>query len=109
MLPYFSASGHNLYAKSAHLYLSTMHKLPETHNQLYKHFMDGYHVVRRSDRYWAGLSTDLVIEQTLMRSLKSVGGLTRGSGMTDMQRAIWILSRPATSEVNEAMQMFCGT
>ena len=42
----------------------------------------GYHVVLRSDAFWAGLSTDLVIEQELMRSVKSVGGLTRGRGMT---------------------------
>lgn len=41
------------------------------------------HVVRKSDRYWASLSTDLVIEQVLMRSLKNTGGLTRGSGLTE--------------------------
>ena len=40
--------------------------------------MEGYHVVRRSDAYWAGLSTDLVIEQELMRSVKTTGGLTHG-------------------------------
>ena len=33
-------------------------------------------MVRRSDRLWAGLSTDLVIEQVLMRSMKTSGGLT---------------------------------
>jgi hypothetical protein len=109
MLPYFTAAGHNLYAKSVYLYLADMQKLPTTNPELYEYFMKGYHVIRRSDRYWAGLSTDLVIEQVLMRSLKSVGGLTRGRGLTDAQRAIWILSRPATSEVNEAMQAFCGT
>jgi len=110
MFPYFNtASGHNLYAKSAYLYLTNMQKLPETHPELYDYFMKGDHVIRKSDRYWAGLSTDLVIEQMLMRSLKSVGGLTRGRGMNDVQRAIWILSRPATSAINESMQMFCGT
>ena len=29
--------------------------------------------------------------------------------MTDVQRVIWILSRPATSDINEYMQMFFGT
>ena len=33
-------------------------------------------------RTWAGLSTDLMIEQVMMRSLKASGGITRGRGMT---------------------------
>ena len=52
--------------------------------------------MRRSDRLWAGLSPDLVIEQVLMRSIKTVGGLTRGRGMNDLQHAIWLLSTPVT-------------
>ena len=36
-------------------------------------------VVRRTDKYWEGLGFDMVIEQTLMRTLKSNGGLTRGN------------------------------
>ena len=51
-------------------------------------FQAGYHVVRRSDRYWGALSTDLVIEQVLMRSVKRQGGLTRGRGMNDIQRRV---------------------
>lgn len=35
--------------------------------------MSGLHVIRRSDRYWAGLSADLVIEQEFMRAMKSSG------------------------------------
>ncbi len=49
---------------------------------VYRKFINGFHVIRRSDKFWSGLSSDLVIEQTLMRSLKSTGGLTRGSGMS---------------------------
>ena len=60
-------------------------------------------VIRRSDCYWAGLSSDLVIEQVLMRSMKTNGGLTRGRGMTEQQRLI-SLSMPACGEVNRAMQ-----
>ena len=40
--------------------------------------------------------------------MKSAGGLTRGRGMTEIQRVVWVLSRPATSSVNEAMQTFSG-
>jgi hypothetical protein len=87
MLNLFAATGHNNYAKCARLYLQMMQRLPESHPWLYEKFMKGgNHALRRSDRYWAGLSTDLVIEQVMMRSLKSRGGLTHGRGITDTVR-----------------------
>ena len=64
--------------------------------------------VRRSDRLWAGLSVDLAIEQVLMRSMKTSGGLTRGRGMTEQKRLTWLLSMPACAEVNLAMQELTG-
>jgi 5'-3' exonuclease len=109
MLPYFAAAGHNLYAKSVYLYLSQMQDLDKTHPEVYNHFMKGNHVLRRTDRYWSGLSTDLIIEQVLMRSVKSTGGLTRGRGMGEAQRAQWLLSMPALAEYNQAMQTFTDT
>ncbi|KAK6176032.1 hypothetical protein SNE40_014396 [Patella caerulea] len=42
-----------------------------------------------------------------MRSLKSTGGLTRGSGISEHQRAIWTMSSPVSSTYNYAMQQFC--
>ena len=41
-----------------------------------------------------------------MRSLKSIGGLTHGSGITKEMRNLWTLSAPVTSEYNSAMQDF---
>ena len=108
MLPYFAASGHNLYLKSGYVYLQEMASLSEKSPDVYTAFCNGNHVVRRSDRFWGGLSSDLVIEQVLMRSVKSVGGLTRGRGMTESQRAQWLLSMPACVEINNAMQEFTG-
>ena len=58
----FAASGHNNYAKSARLYLQLMSDLPNTHEWLYDQLTSGFHAVRRTDRYWTGLSTDLVID-----------------------------------------------
>ena len=80
MLPYLAASGHNMYATSVYIYLQNMAEFQQQHLHVYANFLRGYHVVRRSDRFWAGLSLDLVIEQMLMRSVKSTGGLTRGRG-----------------------------
>ena len=57
----------------------------------------------RSDRFWAGLSSDLVTEQTLMHSVTTTGGPTRGRGITEIQRLVWLLSMPFT-EVNSSMQ-----
>ena len=71
MLPYFAASGHNLYAKSEYIYYQMMTKLEDTNPTIHDLFMKGHHVSRRSDRFWAGLSSDLVIEQVLMRSVKT--------------------------------------
>ena len=108
MLPYMAASGHSLYTKSLHLYLKDMQQLHETHPDVHSSFLRGFHVVRRSDRLWGGLSTDLAIEQCLMRSLKTTGGPTRGHGMAEDHRTTWLLSMPACAELNSAMQEFSG-
>ena len=72
--------------------------------QVFQALEGGYHVMRRSDRFWAGLSSDLMIEQVLMRSLKSSGGLTRGRGFGDVQRTSWLLAIPACGEVSASMK-----
>jgi len=72
MLP-VTAAGHNLYTKSLYIYLQRLAQLSIQHPEVHHQFQNGYHVVRRSDRYWAGLSTDLLIEQVLMRSVKTTG------------------------------------
>ena len=81
-----------------------MQNLQETHPEVYRHFEEAYHVIRRSDRYWAGFSADMIIELVLMRSLKTTCGLTRGGGMTESQRLVWLHSIPACSQVHYAMQ-----
>lgn len=106
MLPFLAACGHNLYTKSVYIYLQNMMDLKTEKPDIYQHFVNSLHVVRRSDRFWAGLSTDLVIEQVFMRSLKSTGGMTRGRGMSEAQRSLWVLSSPSCAEMNDAMQQY---
>ena len=43
-----------------------------------------------------------------MRSIKTRGGLTRERGMTEQQTTVWLLSTPACSQVNHAMQQVSG-
>ena len=108
MMPYLAASGHNLDTKCILVYLQQMHKLHETHPEVSRHFDQGFHVVRRSDRFCVELSPDLVIEQVLMRSMKASGGLTRGRGMTETQRLVWLMAHPVCAEVNNAIQQPIG-
>ena len=75
MLNLFAATGHINYAKSARLHVE--------YPWVYRNFaVHGYHTVRRSDRYWSGLWTDLITDQVMMRSLKASSGITRGRGIT---------------------------
>ena len=50
----------------------------------------------------------MMIEQVLMRSMKTSGGITRGRGMTEQQWLTSLLSMPACSETNRAMQELTG-
>ena len=67
----FSATTHFQYVKSVRLCLQLMDELPIDFPWLYNLFQQGYYTIRKSDRFWAGLWTDLVIEQSLMRTAKS--------------------------------------
>ena len=84
-LPLFASAGHYNYLKSTYHYIQTMANLEKTNPVLYSKFKAGYLVVRRSDKFWSVLGCDLMIEQTLMRSLKTSGGLTRGSEHTSAE------------------------
>ena len=107
-LPIFAAAGHYSYSKSACLYLQSMLNLEISNQPVYEKFKGGNFIVRRSARYWAGLPCDLVIEQVLMRSLKSTGVLTRGSGISEITRAIWLLSNPICSKYSLVMEENIG-
>ena len=100
--------GHIHYTKSAWLYLQHMITLEASNEKVYNELCSGHHVIRRSDRVWGGISPDMVIEQELMRSLKSVGGLTRGTGLKERERLEWLLSMPACAAMNATMQSLTG-
>lgn len=52
-------------------------------------FQEWYPCTVEAKEYWACLSTDLAIEQVLMRSEKTpAGGLTRSHGIGESQRAL---------------------
>jgi hypothetical protein len=107
-LEVFGASGHYNYMKSTFLYLMNVEKLESTHPVVHAMFNSDQFFAGRIDKAWSGLSMDLCIEQILMRSLKTSGGLTRGSGMTERLRFTWAASAPVCSVINMAMQDVSG-
>lgn len=74
MIPFFHASGHFLYAKSCHLYLQDMFKLQSSmrRDEFEKFTNEGCFTMRRTDKFWTGVWSDMTIEQTLMRSMKAM-------------------------------------
>jgi hypothetical protein len=50
MLPYCAATGHFLYTKGIYVFLMMMEKLPGEYPEVYKHFMEGRHCIRRSKK-----------------------------------------------------------
>ncbi|KAK3918563.1 Phenylalanine--tRNA ligase alpha subunit, partial [Frankliniella fusca] len=110
MLPYFVASGHINYARSALLFLHLMtdleRRVPPIEYQ--KLVEQGYFAVFRSNKEFAGLCMDLVIEQCLMRTLKVHGGMTQGRGFGDSVKATWIKAMPASSKVVLALEKYTG-
>lgn len=61
-LQIFAAAGHYNYLKSAHFHVQEMAQLETTHPDVFRKFPNGLHVIRRSNRYWAGPSFDLTLE-----------------------------------------------
>ncbi|ELU05771.1 hypothetical protein CAPTEDRAFT_216916 [Capitella teleta] len=96
IIPYFHAAGHLAYAKSARIYLQQMQALQSTMNETEfgKFTKTGYFTIRRKDNLWGGIFSDQSIEQNLMRLLKTLGGITRGQGITDSSLAMLVHAFP---------------
>lgn len=106
-LPLFHAAGHHAYAKSAQMYLQDMAEL-ELHMdpQEYDAFTKGgYFTIRRTDKAWAGLSRDMVIEQTLNRFFGT--DLKHGRRVTPSVVTRYLLAMPAAFTIMEQLEDYC--
>ncbi|CAG9761491.1 unnamed protein product [Ceutorhynchus assimilis] len=72
----------------------------------YDKFCASFTIRRLPDKFWQGLWTDITIEQVLVRSMKSEGGLTRGRGLTEAVLGKWVLSMPESTRVCESLETF---
>lgn len=68
MISYFHASRHFPFDKSAQIYLQDIKELKTKMDSVeYKKFADNrYFTARRTNQYFAGISTDKTIEQTFL-------------------------------------------
>lgn len=66
-----------------------------------------FFTVRRSEKHWSGVWSDMTIDQTLMRGIKTLGGLTHGRGFSESVLNKWILGLPAIHHVCEAVENYC--
>ena len=103
MRPCLASTGHHQYAKAITLFLNDMMHIKNDRPDMWKKLLKTP-VVRHSYSRWAGLHTDLIIEQVLMCALKSIGGLAHGRGWRECQQIAWLLSRPACAEYHHSLQ-----
>lgn len=68
---------------------------------------NGFFTIRRTDKFWSGIYSDMTIEQTLMKSMKVEGGLIE-RGITDSTVNKWILGISSAYNVCEEVEKFCG-
>ena len=103
-----AATAHNNYAKTCPLYLQSLDKLEKDHPQIFEQFSLGNHTVRRTDRIWSGLWTDLSVKQILMKSLKGrSGGI--GKRMAEIVLNVWTKTMHRSAEVIALIQHFMWT
>ena len=91
MLPYLAETGHRPYTKTK---ARCLDEIKNVDDKMLLNFKDGHFVVRRTDRSFAVVSLGLSIEQTLMASLKCIGGLSHCRTFSELNSLIWLMSRP---------------
>lgn len=66
-----------------------------------------YFTIRRLKKFWSGVWTDMIIEQILMRSMKTQGGLTHGRGMSESVISKFVLTMLTLVDISNEMDNFC--
>lgn len=108
MLPYFHASGHFAYAKSAQVYLQDMVQLESQMDdeEYYKFTSEGFFTIRRTDKAWSGIWSDMTIEQTLNRFFGT--DLKHGRGVTPSVVTRYLLAMPTAFNIMNCLEEYCN-
>lgn len=107
MLPFFHASGHYQYAKYAQIYLQQMANLELIMDPLEfdEYTKKGFFTIRRSEKAWAGIWSDMVIEQTLNRFFGT--DLKHGRDVTSSVVTKYLIAMPSAFKIMECLETYC--
>lgn len=108
MLPVYHAAGHSNYVKAIQIYLQEMSKLQDIMDpEEYRKFTGGQFTVRRTEKAWAGIWTDMTIEQMLMRTIHTgAQGLSHGRGMTSSVMTRFLEGMPYAIEIMNQLEEY---
>lgn len=108
MLPLFHASGHFAYAKSGQIYLQDAEELEGkmTETEYYSYANNGYFTIRRSDKPFSGLWSDMIIECTLNRFFGT--DLRHGRGVMPSVVTRYLAAMPSAFSIMENLENYCG-
>ncbi|GBN93116.1 hypothetical protein AVEN_72879-1 [Araneus ventricosus] len=71
---------------------------------VFRRFIQGFLNVRRSATFSCGTSTDMIIEQSLMKSMQIEGCISRGRSTQESVISKWVYSMHATNIVCEGLE-----
>ncbi|CAG9782212.1 unnamed protein product [Diatraea saccharalis] len=93
---------------NGHAYARSMIKLEETMDeQTFENFKNGFFTVKRTEKFNSGTWPDMVIEQSLMKSMKTEGGVSRGRSTQKSVLCKWVYGMYATNTICEEIERFC--
>ena len=102
----FAAAGHHNYVKAARLYvqmMKTYEKGSADEIAIISTFKENEnHVARSSSNEWSGVCSDLTIEKTLIKNLKSEGGISGDRfRIAESSQWVWVQTLDHMSLINE--------
>lgn len=77
-------------------------------NAAFQKFTNDFFSIKRSDKYFCGTWSDMIIEQTLMKSSKSREDFTRGRSTSESVLNKWVYGLVTASNISEGLEKFCG-
>lgn len=106
MLPVFHASGHFANAKCGQMYLQDAEALSQTMSvdEYYLYADQGYFTIRRSDKPWSGICSDMMIETTLNRFFGT--DLRHGRGVTPSVVTKYLSAMPTAVAIMEGLEEY---
>ena len=107
MLPYFFACGHINYARWVAVYLADMKLLSETFPDVHSEFCSGNFGVKHTEKPFNQIWSDMALEQSINRHVKSKGGVI-GFSTKPLALQRWFLTAHVRASVTSATKHMFG-